>query len=160
MQRATHNVQEGAKCVDSGSCRLRDAAVCLDLTELGVVAAIAGSGVGLDAGEDESQEDGDAHADGRDGAHERDVIEGPGQTDDDADNSCDALESDSANRVVRKTVKDLGASKDVEADNHDVVREKHEACSLVGETAGIGVELGGELSHVVHVRMLHAPLPQ
>ena len=124
----------------------------------GVGPVIAVSRGGLDAGEDEEEEDREGHGGRAEHGHERDVFEGPGHAHEDAHQGHDDGEDDGAEAVVRERVEDPGAGEDVEADQEDVVGEEHEARELVGD-AGSPERVVPEVADVSDLGVLHDEFP-
>ena len=62
------------------------------------------------------------------------MIQGPWYGHHDTHQRHDDGKDDSAQRVIRQSVEDLGTSKDVEADKKDVVGEQHEPAEFIGNS--------------------------
>ena len=120
----------------------------------GVFAIVAVQRRVFDAGEDEEEQDGEAHAGGAEHGHEGDVVEGAGQRHYDAHDCDDDGEDDGAEGVVGEGVDYFCAGEHVEADEHDVVEQQHDGGEFVGDF-GLAEGVVAEVADVFDLRVLH-----
>lgn len=150
------DVQDGVHGGDKGGAG-RGEGVGLYRPGGGVVAIVAVAWVGLDAGKDEEEEDGDAHAGGGEHGHEGDVLEGAGDGHDDAHERGNDGKDNGALAVVAEGVEHFCTGEDVEADEHDVVGEQHESRELVGDIA-LAKGVVAKVDNVLDLGVLHDEL--
>lgn len=69
---------------------------------------------------------------------------------------------------VLRTRRELGAAvsltfspcEDVETNKHDVVEQQHDRSCLVCQPRSSRIQMGGDITDIPRIRILHAPLPQ
>lgn len=147
------NVEDSVHAVNPGSASLREG-VGVDLTGLGVCSKVSVARSVLDTDKDEEKENGETHAGGGEHGHEGDVLEGSRNGHNNAHDRNDDAEDDGTHAVIGEGIDDLGAGKDVETDQQDVVGKEHESGEVVCNH-GFAKDFVAEVADVFDVRVLH-----